>query len=192
MPRAATGAWKLSKTVSIEDLGDVADAWQIGGPNYLPYRIALLAKMLDRHTTRLLQESAGLTLAEWRVLSQLTIESPAPVRQLASQAWVDRAEVSRAAASLERRGYVERQDNPADRRSTLFSPTPQGIALVETIRPLRREFHAALTRNLSKAQRAVLDEALLILACQCVTALNADEHRPEPEPVALSEAAAVG
>ena len=100
-------------------LGEIALAWDLGGPNYLPYRVMLLAKMLDRLTTRLLQESAGITVAEWRVIAQLYIEAPATVRQLAEQAWVDRAEVSRAAAALERRGLIERRDNPTDRRSAL-------------------------------------------------------------------------
>ena len=33
-------------------LGEIAAAWRIGGPDYLPYRITLLAKLLDRCTTR--------------------------------------------------------------------------------------------------------------------------------------------
>src|SRR3569623_2157233 len=92
-------------------LGQIAAAWRIGGPDYLPYRVTLLAKLLDRCTTRLLLASAGLSVAEWRVLAQLARASPASasVRQLAEQAWVDRAEVSRAAASLEQRGYVDRR-----------------------------------------------------------------------------------
>src|SRR5579875_2586165 len=105
-----------------EALGQVAAAWRIGGPDYLPYRVTLLAKLLDRCTTRLLQASSGLSVAEWRVLAQLALASPEPasVRQLAEQAWVDRAEVSRAAASLERRGYVDRRENAKDRRSPLL------------------------------------------------------------------------
>jgi len=60
----------------VEALGQIAAAWRIGGPDYLPYRITLLAKLLDRCTTRLLQVSSGLSVAEWRVLAQLAIASP--------------------------------------------------------------------------------------------------------------------
>lgn len=158
------------------ELGEVAAAWGLGGPSFLPYRILLLAKMLDRMTTRLLQQAAGLTVAEWRVIAQLYRASPSTVRQLAEQAWVDRAEVSRAAAALERRGLVERRDNPLDRRSALFSCTAAGRALVDRVRPLRRQFHTSLTGQLSKAQRAALDEALFILARQCVAQLKPERR----------------
>ncbi len=160
-----------------EDLGEVAAAWMLGGPSYLPYRVALLSKMIDRETTRLLYDSAGISLAEWRVLGQLSIAAPATVRSLADKSWVDRAEVSRAAASLEQAGYVERRDNPADRRSTLFSLTPAGRALVDKLRPLRLDFHSSLTGQLTDTQRDTFEEALLILARACMERLRAYRDR---------------
>src|SRR5690606_20554248 len=36
------------------DLGALSAAWHIGGPDFLPYRLLLVAKLLDRCTTRLL------------------------------------------------------------------------------------------------------------------------------------------
>ena len=121
----------------LQGLGKVAGAWRTGGRNYLPFRITLLAKLLDRCTTRLLQANSGLSVAEWRVLAQLALSSPASVRQLAEQAWVDRAEVSRAAASLERRGYVERRENGRDRRSPLLFCTEKGHELTRRVQPSR-------------------------------------------------------
>ncbi len=83
-------------------------------------------------------------MAEWRVLAQLVRTSPASVRQLAEQAWVDRAEVSRAAASLERRGCLERQENPKDRRSPLLYSTEAGRELFRKVSPQRIAFHRSL------------------------------------------------
>lgn len=159
----------------IEGLGEVAAAWRVGGPDFLPYRITLLAKLLDRCTTRLLQASSGLSVAEWRVLAQLAIHSPASVRQLAAQAWVDRAEVSRAAASLERHGFVDRRDNPKDRRSPLLYCSEQGLELYRRVAPSRHEFHRSLTRLLGPEQIEQMEAALLTLARQCV-----DELQNEP------------
>jgi DNA-binding MarR family transcriptional regulator len=161
--------------VSAEALGEVAAAWRVGGPDYLPYRITLLAKLLDRCTTRLLQSSSGLSVAEWRVLAQLALASPDPasVRQLAEQAWVDRAEVSRAAASLERRGHVVRRQNTKDRRSPLLYCSEQGLALYRDVAPSRQAFHRSLTALLGPDQARQMEASLLTLAQQCVHELGA-------------------
>ncbi len=155
-------------------LGKVSRAWLVGGADYLPYRITLLAKLLDRCTNRLLSESAGLSVAEWRVLAQLALNSPQSVRQLAEQAWVDRSEVSRAAASLERRGCVERRENPKDRRSPLLFCSRKGQALVDRISPSRRQFQRTLRELLSESDARSLDSALLVLARHCMDELDAE------------------
>lgn len=164
-----------SEPDAVDALGEVAAAWRVGGPDYLPYRITLLAKLLDRCTTRLLQASSGLSVAEWRVLAQLANHSPASVRQLAEQAWVDRAEVSRAAASLEHRGFVERRANPKDRRSPLLYCSEQGMELFRRVAPSRRQFHKSLTDLLTPAESRQMEAALLTLATHCV-----DELQIEP------------
>jgi DNA-binding MarR family transcriptional regulator len=164
----------------VEVLGKVARAWRLGGRDYLPYRITLLAKLLDRWNTRLLQESSGLSVAEWRVLAQLSNASPAPasVRQLAEQAWVDRAEVSRAAASLEKRGHIERKDNPKDKRSPLLYCTEQGRTLARRVSATRREFHKGLTDLLSAEQVEALESAMVVLAKSCIDGLEAGAAKP--------------
>jgi len=164
-----------------EGLGKVGPAWRVGGSDYLPYRITLLSKLLDRCTTRLLQESSGLSVAEWRVLAQLAIASPASVRQLAEQAWVDRAEVSRAAASLERRGLVERRENGRDRRSPLLFCSERGLALARRVSPSRHDFHRGLTDLLTPEQAQQFEAAMLILAKHCV-----DELESEPVKAAVA------
>lgn len=173
-PQAADAAGPAAE--GAEALGQVAAAWRIGGPDFLPYRITLLAKLLDRCTTRLLQASSGLSVAEWRVLAQLALASPgsASVRQLAEHAWVDRAEVSRAAASLEHRGYVERRENANDRRSPLLFCSPKGLDLYQRVAPSRQEFHHELTSLLGPEQASQMEAAMLTLAKHCVDELEAE------------------
>jgi DNA-binding MarR family transcriptional regulator len=168
---------------NLDALGKVAGAWRLGGRDYLPYRITLLAKLLDRVNTRLLQDASGLSVAEWRVLAQLSHASPSSVRQLAEQAWVDRAEVSRAAASLEEDGYIERRGNPKDRRSPLLYCTDRGRALARKVSPVRQEFHKSLTDLLSPQQTVALEQAMLILAKTCIDDLDAEARKPRRAPV---------
>lgn len=168
---------------NLEALGKVAGAWRLGGRDYLPYRITLLAKLLDRVNTRLLQQNSGLSVAEWRVLAQLSHASPSSVRQLAEQAWVDRAEVSRAAASLEERGLIERRGNPKDRRSPLLYCTERGKALARKVSPVRQDFHRNLTDLLSAEQIVALESAMLLLAKTCIDDLEAEQRQPRRAPV---------
>jgi DNA-binding MarR family transcriptional regulator len=174
---SSTGEAAAAPDADLADaLGEVASAWRIGGPDYLPYRVTLLAKLLDRCTTRLLQASSGLSVAEWRVLAQLALASPASasVRQLAEQAWVDRAEVSRAAASLERRGFIERRQNTKDRRSPLLYCSAKGLELYRRVSPSRQAFHRKLTAMLGHDPAQQMEASMLALARACVDELQRD------------------
>jgi DNA-binding MarR family transcriptional regulator len=159
---------------SLVDLGALSAAWHIGGPDFLPYRLLLVAKLLDRCTTRLLGTHYGLTVAEWRVLAQLSMDSPSTARQLAERAWVDRAEVSRAVSSLTAKGYVSRRDNPADRRSAILSVTRSGQELHDRIKPDRSAFHTALTSRLNPEDKESVDKALVEFARHCLDWLDDD------------------
>ncbi len=156
----------------VEGLGAVGTAWAVGGRDFLPYRVTLLAKLFDRCTNRLLARDSGLSVAEWRVLAQLMHNSPMSVRQLAEQAWVDRAEVSRAAAALERRGCIARRENPKDRRSPFLYCTEAGLRLADQVMPSRVQFHSTLTALLTPAQTEALEAAMLVLARHCVAELE--------------------
>jgi DNA-binding MarR family transcriptional regulator len=134
--------------------------WHPRVSDYLTLRINIVGKLLDRHSSRMLTKQFQLTLAEWRVLSQLALGSVSTVRALAEGMVVDRAEVSRAAMSLIERGCVAKQENPRDRRSPLFACTEQGRKLYRTIRPARRRFQAKLAAELTARQLDGLRQAL--------------------------------
>src|SRR5690606_35235072 len=134
--------------------------WQIGGPDFLPYRLLLVSKLLDRCTTRLLGTQFSLTVAEWRVLAQLSMDSPSTARRLAERAWVDRAEVSRAVSALIEKGCVSRRDNRHDRPRATRSIPKTGQALHDKIRPQRSAFYGALPSRLTPEDKASVDRAL--------------------------------
>jgi DNA-binding MarR family transcriptional regulator len=114
----------------------------------LTYRVSILAKLLDRRTVAMLSESCGLNVAEWRVLAQISEHAPSTVRWLAERMRVDRAEVSRAAAALEKRGLATRERDPADARSVLLNPTRAGKSLYKEIMPKRQALHRDLMATL--------------------------------------------
>jgi DNA-binding MarR family transcriptional regulator len=125
----------------------------------------LVAKAIDRLTLKMLSDNCDLTIAEWRVLSRLApAGNGATVREISKMAWVDRAEVSRAAASLESNGLTSRRPNPSDGRSPILFITDAGTKLYERLLPIRAEFHRALAADLTDDERHVLDDLLSRIA----------------------------
>ena len=130
------------------------------GPSHIPYRILLLSKMIDRVTAQHVRDTAQLSLAEWRVLTHVEMMGKCSAAEVASVAYSDRAEVSRAIGSLEKRGFVQREANPRNRKSSLVSLTDAGKAIHAAIRGERGKFYGQWLTDLSDAERVALNESL--------------------------------
>jgi len=144
-----------------DDVNAISDGWVIPGLDYPSFRLALVAKVMDRLTMRQFDGTDELTYPEWRVLSRLYLSTAgSTVRQLADQAWVDRAEVSRAVAGLERRGLSDRRANPRDRRMPIVFLTAAGRALYEPLIAARNRFHEEVLAALSAKEKDTLDRLL--------------------------------
>lgn len=149
------------------------NGWRLRDLDFPTFRLSLVAKVMDRLTLRHLAEKTDYTFAEWRVLSRLaSLPDGATVGQIADLAWVDRAEVSRAAAALERRGVTARRQNPEDRRKPILYLTEDGKAAYQPMAADRGAFHAGLVQDLSTDERAELDRLLGKIAQRLVTALQ--------------------
>jgi DNA-binding MarR family transcriptional regulator len=138
------------------DLGPLNVAWRIGGPERVALRLSFVAKLFDRYLTRQLSES-GLTVAEWRVMAQLAYADDSTVRELARQAWVDRAEVSRAAASLERKHLLVRHPNTEDKRQPKFSLTQEGRDRCAAFQPQWTELQKLMAGRLKPQELALMN-----------------------------------
>ena len=130
------------------------------GPSHIPYRILLLGKMIDRVTAQHVRDTAQLSLAEWRVLTHVQMIGKCSAAEVASVAYSDRAEGSRAVGSLEKRGFVQREANPRNRKSSLVSLTEAGKAVHTAIRGARGKFYEQWLTDLSDAERAAFNASL--------------------------------
>jgi DNA-binding MarR family transcriptional regulator len=142
--------------------------WVVPQLDYPTFRIALVAKVIDRMTIRRMNERGEMTFAEWRVLARLAINPDSTVGQIADLAWVDRAEVSRAVMALEKRGLTTRKDNPHDARTPLLSCTEEGLRSYERNLKVRQEFHEQLVSDLTAEESAMLDRILKRIATRVV------------------------
>lgn len=140
------------------------EAWRLFPPTHVPYRLLLLAKMLERQTVVQLRDIADLSLAEWRVLAHLAVMGEKTASALSTAAFVDRAEVSRALAGLETRGLVGRRSNPRNRKSPLLFLTDKGGDLQRRVQQQRVGFFAEVTADLCSEELALMDRWLLKMA----------------------------
>ncbi len=172
MKAAVKRAPRLGSISLPANLGPLEPVWRVGGPDYLPLRLLLVAKLIDLHVGRVLAEKSGLSVAQWRVVAQLGVLHNGSVREMARQACVDPAEVSRSVAALEKRGFVARHVNERDRRSPRFSLTAAGKAHFAGFRPHWRRLQNALLAKLTSAERDLADHVLTVIAGACLEMLD--------------------
>lgn len=146
----------------------VPPSYGIGGLPYFGYRLAVTAKLFDRKFVELLQRHSSLTLPQWRCVAQLGLAEPGTVRSLADGAAVDRAEVSRALARLEKQGLVERHGNSGDQRSPNFTLTDEGRAVFESVRKPVSQFIRGLIAQVEVADIEAADRVLWTVSQGCL------------------------
>ncbi len=132
--------------------------WHLCDLDFPTFRMALLAKAMDRLTIRQLSENFGLSYAQWRVMARLgTAPGGATVGQIAQQAWADRAEVSRAVSWLQQKNLLSRREHAEDRRVQVVSLTQEGESLYRKVLATRADFHRKITGDMSPEEVAQLD-----------------------------------
>ncbi|MXO70064.1 MarR family winged helix-turn-helix transcriptional regulator [Alteraurantiacibacter buctensis] len=138
--------------------------WTLFGEHHLPHRLQLLARMIDRESARHLSESAGLTLAEWRVLVYVGTKARASAADICTAFDIDRAEVSRAVARLSSAGLLLREQDDDNRKRLLLELTEEGLALYRRTRDARVDYFRAILADLQPKERELLDDLLLRVA----------------------------
>ncbi|MEV7009836.1 MarR family transcriptional regulator [Streptosporangium sp. NPDC051022] len=106
-------------------------------------------------------DGASVTSPELDVLLRLRYaEQPTIARQLARQMSRSPAALSKTLAKLERRGYITRQANPADRRAALVHLTDEGREVVNTLFPQQLAVEVRLLSGMTPEQRGQIIEGL--------------------------------
>jgi DNA-binding MarR family transcriptional regulator len=121
--------------------GDVRTQWAAHNPGLDTSPMELVG--LLKHATGLLNraleplyEGAPLTAPEVDMLIPLRhATGPVIARGLAERLGLSRAGVSKALSKLERRGFITRTPNPADRRAALVTITEAGARAVDDLFP---------------------------------------------------------
>jgi DNA-binding MarR family transcriptional regulator len=87
-------------------------------------------------------------------------------KDIADYSTLDKMSVSRAVAALEVKGYLDREEDPADRRNKILRLTPAGRALYQKIVPLARARERHILEALTATERKALDVMMTKLLTQ--------------------------
>lgn len=104
--------------------------------------------------------SLSLSRAQLRILVLLHQEGPASVGQLASALGVTLPSVTATVDRLVHAGYVQRADDPADRRRVINQLTTEGTALIRRLHEGKRTRLVAALERLSHEELSNFSEIL--------------------------------
>lgn len=102
----------------------------------------------------------GLTNGQFSLMVALNQPAPPPIGRLAPFLGMDPSTLTAAVKPLARRGLLEIEPDPEDRRSRLLRITPAGVALMRETVVVWQEAHAALEAELPPGSAPLLREGL--------------------------------
>jgi DNA-binding MarR family transcriptional regulator len=112
-----------------------------------------------------------LNLSQASILGFLA-NGPTSQTQVASSLGIGRAAAGSIVDTLEKRGLVERQPDPNDRRVWLVAVTKAGAALAKPVQEIDRVLRTELRAGISRNERQQLAELLVRLQSNLTTILG--------------------
>jgi DNA-binding MarR family transcriptional regulator len=128
--------------------------------NFLPYRLMRLSEAVSREFAKAYHDRYGLTRPEWRVFATLGQYGTMTATAIGAHSAMHKTKVSRAVAALEKRKWLARETDPADRRIERLTLTKPGRAAYRDMVPVAREFERWLSKAMGAPRFAEFDYGL--------------------------------
>lgn len=145
---------------------------------FLPHRLSVVSARAHRLFARAYAERAGLSVAEWQVLSVLARSGDLCATDVARHAAMDKVKVSRAVRSLIERRLLRRAEDRRDRRVRRLAVTAQGRRTQANVMPLAHALESEMLGPLGAEDRERLRAALSRLDSH-LAAMGADTAEVE-------------
>lgn|GEM_PF-1176242 len=156
--------------------------WSQPGEYFIPYRLVLLARMIERDTTRDLA-GCNLSTAEWQVLAMACTNTNASAANVSAAFGTDSAQVSRTVARLIANGLIEREFGQNNRKQKKITPTEMGATLFEQARDRRQTYYSWILQDLTPKERQVFDKTLETIALRVDTWISPFDAAPDASPL---------
>lgn len=143
-----------------------------------------LVKQLELAIRALMDDALrpfGLTTLQYTALSVLQTRGATSSAQLARRAFLRPQTMHEMVLTLEKRGYLRREADPANKRVLLATLTADGRELLERCSPAIEELESALVDELPPAEREAF-RAGLKHGISALTALATQDHASDDRP----------
>jgi DNA-binding MarR family transcriptional regulator len=127
---------------------------------FLPYRLNRIAAAMSKRFRAVYRDQAGLTVPGWRVLATLAQFDSLMAKDIGCHSDMHKTKVSRAVRELERRHWLRRRANPADRREAPLMLTAEGRRAYDRIAPEMLAMERRLLAELGPTTSATLPDVL--------------------------------
>lgn len=135
---------------------------------FLTYRLHLVNKLTDKHSSDAYAKELGLGVGEARCLAAignalvdaLATKKSLSINELAAGSNLNKAQASRAAQALVARGLAHKGNNETDGRGVAVSLTDAGMALWQQVMQLIAKRNTSIFSCLSEAEKTQLGSML--------------------------------
>ena len=118
--------------------------------NFLPYRLFTASELVSQSFRNIYKREYQMSRSEWRVLAHLGQYGDQTATDIGRRAHLHKTKVSRAVFTLEKRRWLKRKTDEADRRSHLLTLTPAGQKAFEKLGRLGNELNNKITKRLGE------------------------------------------
>ncbi|MHC8945785.1 DNA-binding MarR family transcriptional regulator [Advenella incenata] len=127
---------------------------------FLPYQFSQLADVVSHSVATVYESRLGISRDDWRVLVAVNQARHMRATDIAQHTALDKMQVSRAIARLEKKGFLSRTADTDDKRQQILAVTPAGQAAYREVSPLMMARNDYLLQDLTPAEREVLQRYL--------------------------------
>lgn len=92
--------------------------------------------------------------------------------QLARHICINKSNVTRALATLEEQGYVERRHSETDKRVTLVYPTEKMLAIYPKVKEIATKWNEYLSADLTEEERELFQKTLEKISARAQTYID--------------------
>lgn len=121
---------------------------------------------LSKKMTRIINlqlKPFGITTEQWSVLRTLSESDEISQKELSERADKDQATLTKILDLLEKNEFIQRVQNPSDRRSFLIKITNKGTELVKDVTPFLEEIFEKIIHKIDAEKLAIFKEVSLSL-----------------------------
>lgn len=127
---------------------------------FLPYRLSVVTNRVSGALARHYAARFGIGVPEWRVIAILGRHPDSTANEVSERSAMDKVTVSRAVATLLKKGLIERRRDAGDKRKSRLCLSKAGETVYSDIVPLALGFERDLLNTLDAAERAALDRII--------------------------------